>query len=48
MFVNRLCILKQYTLDNYKITRTPRTLWLDEPHFVSKNKDTADVIFILY
>ena len=31
-----------------KITRVLRTLWLDEPHFLSKYRDMDDVIFILH
>ena len=32
----------------YKIARVLRTLWLDEPHFLSEYRDTADVIFNSY
>ena len=32
----------------YKITRFLRKFWLDERHFLSEYKDTAEVIYILY
>ena len=47
IFKRKLVLIVLCYIYIYK-TRALRTLWLDEPNFLSEYRDTTDVIFILY